>query len=211
MEVASMKNSALLPIVLLSTYSLKFLKLSNAVQAAKSGAGSHLPTNTTKKMIQIAVKTASTTQLINVHHSFEAGGDGGGPSECDKQYHSDDTPVVALSTGYLIIPKHISLSTALRRMEMAERGGCFNKITISGNGLKVKAMVVDECDSMRGCDEAHDYQPPCDNNIVDASKAVWVALGGPSDDWGDLDITWSDAWFAPPEIFTVTNDVFNDS
>ncbi|KAG6749496.1 hypothetical protein POTOM_046547 [Populus tomentosa] len=33
----------------------------------------------------------------------------------------------------------------------------FNNITISGNGLKVKAMVVDECDSMRGCDEAHDY------------------------------------------------------
>ena len=57
----------------------------------------------------------------------------------------------------------------------------------------MKAMVVDECDSMRGCDEAHDYQPPCDNNIVDASKAVWVALGVPSDDWGGLDITWSDA------------------
>ena len=32
-------------------------------------------------------------------NSFEKGGDGGGPSECDNQYHSDDTPVVALSTG----------------------------------------------------------------------------------------------------------------
>ncbi|XVF78792.1 hypothetical protein PTKIN_Ptkin14bG0165500 [Pterospermum kingtungense] len=34
-------------------------------------------------------------------NSFEAGGDGGGPSEWDNQYHSDDEPVVALSTGRL--------------------------------------------------------------------------------------------------------------
>ncbi|KAJ1375323.1 RlpA-like domain superfamily [Sesbania bispinosa] len=33
-------------------------------------------------------------------NSFQKGGDGGGPSECDNQYHSDDTPVVALSTGW---------------------------------------------------------------------------------------------------------------
>jgi hypothetical protein len=109
-------------------------------------------------------------------NSFEKNGDGGGPSECDKNFHSDDIPIVALSTGWF-----------------HKKGRCFNNITISGNGRKVKAMVVDECDSMRGCDEAHDYQPPCDNNIVDASKAVWVALGVPSDDWGGLDITWSDA------------------
>ncbi|KAF4394118.1 hypothetical protein F8388_017931 [Cannabis sativa] len=38
-------------------------------------------------------------------------------------------------------------------------------------------MVVDECDSTAGCDADHDYQPPCPNNIVDASKAVWKALG----------------------------------
>ncbi|KAL0464785.1 UNVERIFIED_CONTAM: Ripening-related protein 3 [Sesamum latifolium] len=41
-----------------------------------------------------------------------------------------------------------------------------------------------------GC---HDYLPPCDNNIVGASKAVWKALGVPLEDWGELDITWSDA------------------
>ncbi|XVF73216.1 hypothetical protein PTKIN_Ptkin12aG0183600 [Pterospermum kingtungense] len=29
-----------------------------------------------------------------------SGGDGGAPSECDNQYHSDDDPVVALSTGW---------------------------------------------------------------------------------------------------------------
>ncbi|KAG5053669.1 hypothetical protein JHK85_006179 [Glycine max] len=92
-------------------------------------------------------------------NSFEKGGDGGGPSECDNQYHSDDTPVVALSTGWF-----------------NDRSRCLHNITISGNGKSVVAMVVDECDSTMGCDEDHDYQPPCSNNIVDASKAVWKAL-----------------------------------
>ncbi|TMW91202.1 hypothetical protein EJD97_014643 [Solanum chilense] len=109
-------------------------------------------------------------------NSFQKGGDGGGPSECDNQYHSDDTPVVALSTGWY-------------------SGGdrCLNYITISANGRSVKAKVVDECDSTVGCDDEHDYQPPCPNNIVDASKAVWKALGIPEGDWCDYAITWSDA------------------
>ncbi|PNX70819.1 hypothetical protein L195_g057775, partial [Trifolium pratense] len=42
------------------------------------------------------------------------------------------------------------------------------------------AVVVDECDSTMGCDQDHDYQPPCRNNIVDASKRLygkpWVCL-----------------------------------
>ncbi|KAL5132856.1 putative ripening-related protein 2 [Glycine soja] len=109
-------------------------------------------------------------------NSFENGGDGGGPSECDNQYHSDDTPVVALSTGWF-----------------NDRSRCLHNITISGNGKSVVAMVVDECDSTMGCDEDHDYQPPCSNNIVDASKAVWKALGVPHNQWGGLEITWSDA------------------
>ena len=54
-------------------------------------------------------------------------------------------------------------------------------------------MVVDECDSTMGCDSDHDYQPPCRNNIVDASRAVWKALGVPHGQWGGLDITWTDA------------------
>ncbi|PWA47786.1 rlpA-like double-psi beta-barrel domain-containing protein [Artemisia annua] len=97
------------------------------------------------------------------------------PSECDKQYHSDDTPVVALSTGWY-------------------KGGdrCHKYIRINGNGRSAKAMVVDECDSTMGCDSDHDYQPPCPNNIVDASKAVWKALGVSEDNWGGLDITWSE-------------------
>ncbi|WOG94527.1 hypothetical protein DCAR_0313823 [Daucus carota subsp. sativus] len=121
-------------------------------------------------------RVTDNTKATLTLNSFQKGGDGGGPSECDNQYHDDDTPVVALSTGWY-------------------NGGsrCLNKITISANGRSVEAMVVDECDSTMGCDDEHDYQPPCPNNIVDASKAVWKALGVPKDNWGDLDITWSDA------------------
>lgn len=116
------------------------------------------------------------TRAVLTLNSFEKGGDDGGPSECDGKYHNDDKPVVALSTGWY-------------------GGGsrCLNDIVVSANGRSVKAMVVDECDSTMGCDDEHDYQPPCPNNIVDASRAVWEALGVPEGDWGELDITWSDA------------------
>ncbi|KAM1286642.1 hypothetical protein ACFX2J_000674 [Malus domestica] len=109
-------------------------------------------------------------------NSFEKNGDGGSPSECDNKYHNDNTPVVALSTGWY-----------------NHGGRCHKNITISGNGRSVVAMVVDECYSAEGCDADHDYQPPCPNNIVDASKAVWKAMGVPKDNWGGLDTTWSDA------------------
>ncbi|EYU32104.1 hypothetical protein MIMGU_mgv1a023875mg, partial [Erythranthe guttata] len=118
----------------------------------------------------------STKAVLNLN-GFDTGGDGNLPSKCDKKYHSDDTPFVALSTGWY-------------------NGGkrCLNNITISGNnGRRVVAMVIDECDSSVGCDEAHDYMPPCDNNVVGASRAVWKGLGVPVSDWGELDITWSDA------------------
>ncbi|MED6217090.1 hypothetical protein PIB30_014548 [Stylosanthes scabra] len=118
----------------------------------------------------------SHTKATLTLNSFEKGGDGGSPSECDNKYHSDDTPVVALSTGWF-----------------NNKSRCLNNITISANGRSVVAMVVDECDSRKGCDEDHDYQPPCNNNIVDASKAVWEALGVPHDQWGEIEITWLDA------------------
>lgn len=35
----------------------------------------------------------------------------------------------------------------------------------------------------------HDYQPPCPNNIVDASKAVWMALEVPLSQWGEIDFS----------------------
>ncbi|PON92056.1 RlpA-like double-psi beta-barrel domain containing protein [Trema orientale] len=128
------------------------------------------------KVYECSPPITGNTKAYLTLNSFEDGGDGGGPSECDNSYHSDDTPVVALSTGWY-------------------NGGsrCHNNITISANGRSVVAMVVDECDSTEGCDEDHDYQPPCANNIVDASKAVWKALGVSRNDWGGLDITWSDA------------------
>ncbi|KAI5428724.1 hypothetical protein KIW84_033641 [Lathyrus oleraceus] len=125
---------------------------------------------------QCSPSVSTYTKAYLTLNSFQKGGDGGGPSECDKQYHSDDTPVVALSTGWF---NHESR--------------CLKNITISANGKSVVAMVVDECDSTKGCDAEHDYQPPCPNNIVDASKAVWKALGVPKEQWGGLDITWSDA------------------
>ena len=84
--------------------------------------------------------------------------------------------MVALSTGWF-----------------SQRGCCNKFININGNGNSVRALVVDECDSQAGCDAEHAYQPPCPSNIVDASKAVWTALGVPESDQGKLDITWSDA------------------
>ncbi|KAJ8573216.1 hypothetical protein K7X08_009727 [Anisodus acutangulus] len=125
---------------------------------------------------QCSPPVTGNTKAVLTLNSFEKGGDGGGPSECDKHYHSDEKPVVALSTGWY------------------SRGDrCHNYITINANGRSVQAMVVDECDSTAGCDEVHDYQPPCPHNIVDASKAVWKALGISEGDWGEYDITWSDA------------------
>jgi hypothetical protein len=106
----------------------------------------------------VSHKTKATLTL----NSFEKGGDGGAVSECDNKFHSDKTPVVALSTGWFNNNKR-----------------CLKKITIFGNGRKVNAIVVDECDSTQGCDAEHDFQPPCSNNNVDASAAVWKALGEP--------------------------------
>lgn len=112
------------------------------------------------------------TMTIN---SFAEGGDGGGPSECDNSYHGDDEMVVALSTGWY-------------------NGGsrCLKNIRINADGKSVLAKVVDECDSVNGCDADHDFQPPCANNIVDASPAVWKALDIPKSQVGDYGITWSD-------------------
>jgi hypothetical protein len=116
---------------------------------------------------------SSHTKATLTLNSFEKGGDGGAPSECDSQYHSDNTPVVALSTGWY-----------------NHGNRCLNFINIHGNGKMVKglkAMMVDECDSTMRCDSDHHYQPRCNNNI-EASKAVWKALGVPGIDWGEMEI-----------------------
>ncbi|GJS63712.1 putative RlpA-like double-psi beta-barrel domain-containing protein [Tanacetum coccineum] len=103
------------------------------------------------------------TMTIN---GFEKGGSGGGPSKCDGKYHSDNTPVVALSTQWYNHGKR-----------------CEKFINIYYKDRSVKAKVVDECDSARGCD----------NDIVDASKAVWNALRVPKSQWYETKVTWSDA------------------
>ncbi|KAF7825782.1 putative ripening-related protein 1 [Senna tora] len=126
-------------------------------------------------IFQCSPPVSRRTKAVLTLNSFEKGKDGGGPSECDVKFHSDNKPIVALSTGWFNHKKR-----------------CFQSITIHGNGKKVKAMVVDECDSTTGCDAEHDFQPPCPNNVVDASRAVWKALSVPEKDWGSLDIEWSE-------------------
>ena len=86
--------------------------------------------------------TAPTKAVLTLN-SFEKGKDGGGPSECDNAYHSDKDMVVALSTGWF--------------KNMARCGHC---IKITANGKSVYAKVVDECNSIYGCDDDHNYEQP---------------------------------------------------
>ncbi|PON92052.1 hypothetical protein TorRG33x02_121240 [Trema orientale] len=91
---------------------------------------------------------------------------------------------------------HTKAVLTLSSFEKGGDGGvplnrCLQNITIYGNGRSVNAMVIDECDSTARCDADHDYQPPCPNNIVDASKAVWKSLRVPESDRPELDIYWS--------------------
>ncbi|KDP44017.1 hypothetical protein JCGZ_05484 [Jatropha curcas] len=117
--------------------------------------------------------TSSTRAKLTLN-DFSEGGDGGDKSECDEKYHEKTERVVALSTGWY--------AGGTRCLKMI-------KITAS-NGRSVEAKVVDECDSRNGCDTEHAGQPPCKNNIVDGSDAVWEALGL-NKDVGVVDVTWS--------------------
>ncbi|KAJ1295040.1 hypothetical protein BS78_01G193200 [Paspalum vaginatum] len=109
-------------------------------------------------------------------NSFADGGDGGGASSCTGTFFDDDVKVVALSTGWFGGGSRCKKSIVIR----------------AKNGRSVRAMVVDECDSLHGCDKEHNFEPPCANNIVDGSLAVWDALRLNTDD-GEVPITWSDA------------------
>ncbi|CAF3640811.1 unnamed protein product [Rotaria sp. Silwood1] len=107
---------------------------------------------------------------------YLAGGDGGGAGACYGRFYPDTQRVVALSTGWY------------------NKGSrCGKIITIRGNGRTTTAQVVDECDSVHGCDAEHAGQPPCRNNIVDGSPAVWKALGVSKNDprYGEMKISWS--------------------
>ena len=119
---------------------------------------------------------SADTPAILTLNSFARGGDGGGKSFCDNRFHKDTELVVALSTGWLRLDG--------KRM-------CNKMIRINGNGRAVLAKVVDECDSVYGCDAEHNFEPPCPYNDVDASPAVWKALGL-KEAIGVFKITWSD-------------------
>lgn len=127
--------------------------------------------NTVYFTFQCSPSVTSQTQGVLTLRSFQ-----NSQSKCDTASQSDDSLVVALSTGWY-------------------NGGtrCRKAITISGNGRTVKAKVVDECDSTKGCDAGEGYHPPCGYNIVAASQAVWKALEVPQNQWGQLNITWADA------------------
>ncbi|KAD3337253.1 hypothetical protein E3N88_32773 [Mikania micrantha] len=95
-------------------------------------------------------------------NGFEKKESGGGPSECDAKFHSDNTLIVALSSQWY-----------------NHGNRCFKFINIHYKDRSVKARVVDECDSSRGCKD----------DIVDASKAVWMALQVPKREWGEAKVT----------------------
>ncbi|RWW25492.1 hypothetical protein BHE74_00054397 [Ensete ventricosum] len=120
------------------------------------------------------VTSSTPAQMMIV--SFAINGDGGGPGACNGQYHNDTEMAVALSTGWF-------------------DGGsrCNRNIRISANGRSVLAKVVDECSSVDGCKAEQNYTPPCPNNVVNASPAVWDAMGIPELQRGDYTVTWSDA------------------
>ena len=136
--------------------------------------GQYYPTYTCSPQI------TSSTSAILTNNDFSEGGDGGGPSECDGKYHNNSDPIVALSTGWY---------------NGGFRCGKMIKIT-ANNGRSVLAKVVDECDSLRGCDEEHSDQPPCKNNIVNGSDAVWSALWLDTN-LGEVDVTWSEVTDVP--------------
>lgn len=123
------------------------------------------------------VSSARPTPATLTLNSFARGGDGGGRSSCDGRFHPDTAMVVALSSGWL-------------RLDGARR--CNRMIRVAaGNGRSALARVVDECDSVNGCDAEHNFEPPCPNDVVDGSPAVWKALGL-DEGVGEFKVTWSD-------------------
>ncbi|KAI6699659.1 hypothetical protein NL676_013983 [Syzygium grande] len=118
--------------------------------------------------------TSSTPATLR-WNDFSKGGDGGDPSECDGQYHDNLELIIALSTGW---------------SDNKSRCGKMIQITSIKTGRSMTARVVDQCDSVYGCNESRAYQPLCPNNVVDGSDAVWGALGLDKN-VGEEDVTWS--------------------
>ncbi|WVZ59452.1 hypothetical protein U9M48_009590 [Paspalum notatum var. saurae] len=121
--------------------------------------------------------SAKTSAILTLNR-FDNGedGQGNGMTSCDMLFHTDKQLVVVLPSGWL-------------RLDGTNR--CNKKIRISANGRSVLAKVVDECDSVNGCDAEHAFEPPCRNNVLNASPAVWKALRL-NETIGELKVKWSD-------------------
>ncbi|KAL6642897.1 hypothetical protein ACP70R_021078 [Stipagrostis hirtigluma subsp. patula] len=119
---------------------------------------------------------SARTPAILRFSRFDNGEDDQRIALCDDRAHRDSELVVTLSSGWL-------------RLGGTDR--CNKKIRVVANGRSVVAKVVDECDSADGCDEEHDFEPPCRNNVVNGSPAVWKALRL-NESIGELKVTWSD-------------------
>uniref|UniRef100_A0A8R7VCG0 Ripening-related protein 3 n=1 Tax=Triticum urartu TaxID=4572 RepID=A0A8R7VCG0_TRIUA len=92
---------------------------------------------------------SATTWAVLTVNGFGKGKDGGLPSECDSAYH-DSEMVIALSTGWFSGMSRCSRSI---------------KITATkGGSSSVYAKVVDECDSVHGCDRM--LPGPTSNQLV---------------------------------------------
>ena len=117
----------------------------------------------------------SFTKASLTLNDFSEGGEGGAPSECNENFHEKT--------------ERVHGGAVHRLYAGGSRCGKMIKIT-ARNGRSVLAKVVDECDSKNGCDSEHAGLPPCRNNIVDGSDAVWEALKL-NKDLGVVDVTWS--------------------
>lgn len=125
-------------------------------------------------------RSARTTPAILTLKVFDHGEDDGGvPTSCDMRFHRNTELVVALSSGWL-------------RLGGARR--CNRRIRVfagAATGRSVVAKVVDECDSVNGCREEDGFAPPCRNNAVGGSPAVWKKLGLNAS-VGEFEVVWSD-------------------
>ncbi|OMO67391.1 Barwin-related endoglucanase [Corchorus capsularis] len=118
----------------------------------------------------------STTRAKLTYKDFR---NGSAPSACDRKYHGNSESVVAVSTGWFNF-----------------NGGsmCGKRIRIMARyGIGTTAVVVGECNSRRGCDNETAHKPPCMNNIIQGSDAVWKALRLDKRA-GIVDVTWAGPW-----------------
>ncbi|VFQ98935.1 unnamed protein product [Cuscuta campestris] len=155
--------------------SILIINSGKLISAGCAPAGKMTCNGVTKATYNCSPPTTSATPAVLTLNDFSKGGDGGGASECDGRWHNNSFRMVALSTGWY---------------DGGRRCGRIVRVTRGDGRRSTTAKVVDECDSMMGCDAEHAGQMPCDNNIVDGSKAVWEALEL-DQDLGTVPVTWT--------------------